>query len=132
MSLATLPLTTKALVGLSLALLLSLGGNVALVRSIWVAEGKAQGAKEREALASQNAALSTTLAVNGALADQAKKDNAGLLADLAAIAERGREVRVIYRKAAASAPLAANCAPGQARVDAVNAALGAPVKENQK
>lgn len=40
---------------------------------------------------------------------------------LAVIVERGRTTRVVYRNAAAQAPLAANCAPGQARMDAVNA-----------
>lgn len=59
-----------------------------------------------------------------ALARDATKDNLALIADLDGIVERGRTVRIKYLKAATAAPLPAQCAPGAARVDAVNEALG--------
>lgn len=72
----------------------------------------------------ENAALSRALdQINGIAASRAR-DDAKLLASLQVIADRGQQVRTIYRTAAASAPLADQCAPGAARVDAVNTALG--------
>lgn len=66
------------------------------------------------------AALASTK-TSAALARGAQNDNTKLLGELGAIVERGREVRVVYRKAANARPLPMQCAPGQARMDAVNA-----------
>lgn len=75
-------------------------------------------------LRSENKALAAALdRVNG-LAAARNRDDAQLLDRLDAIATRGERVRTVYRTAAAAEPLAAQCAPGQARIDAVNAGLG--------
>lgn len=58
--------------------------------------------------------------VNRDIAETMTKDHGELVADLAIIVERGRKERVVYAKAAAAKPLAAVCAPGAARVNAVN------------
>lgn len=128
MSLATLPFTTKLIGGLSLALALSFGANILQLRSAWVGEGKAQGAAERETLQAQNQQLEQANAVNTAISSRAKVDNTALLDQLGAIADRAQQTHTVYRAAAAKAPLAADCAPGQERMDAVNSGLG-PVKE---
>lgn len=80
------------------------------------AEGKAQGYAE-------------ALDRSNGIARAAQDDNTQLLADLEQIAERGRKTKVVYSKAAAAAPLASQCAPGQGRIDAVNQALGPIPKE---
>ena len=118
------PALTKVIAGLSLALLVSLGGNVLLLKTIWVNEGEAKGEKEREALASNNAALEQDAAVVLALSKQARSDNGELLKSLEAIAERGRTDRVVYRTAANKNPLPLECKPGEDRQKAVNKALG--------
>ncbi len=64
------------------------------------------------------------LEVTAGIARHAQTDSAELLQRLEAIAARGERTRTIYRAAAAAQPLPANCAPGQARVDAINQALG--------
>lgn len=124
MSLATSAIETKLLAGLSLALALSLGANVLQLRAAWVGQGRAEGKAERDQLAAKVDGLTRTNAVNEALAKRADADNLGLLNDLSAIVERGRVTRVVYRTKAAATPLAANCAPGQDRVDAENQILG--------
>jgi hypothetical protein len=78
-------------------------------------------------LRAENADLTKTVETVRKLASGAQADQDKLLADLAAIAERGKQQRIVYRQAAAAAPLADNCAPGQARMDAVNS--GIPAKE---
>lgn len=55
------------------------------------------------------------------IARQSQTDSAGIFDELRGIVERSRQTRNVYRDAAEQAPLAANCAPGQARMDAVNA-----------
>jgi len=72
----------------------------------------------------ENKALTDALDVTTQLARERMRDDTQLLADLDAIATRGQQVRVVYRKAAAAKPLPAQCAPGQARIDAVNRGLG--------
>lgn len=59
--------------------------------------------------------------VNRNIAETMTKDHGELVADLAILTERGRKERVVYRNAAASKPLAQVCAPGAARINAVNA-----------
>ncbi|OBU67439.1 hypothetical protein A9K58_09675 [Stenotrophomonas maltophilia] len=58
------------------------------------------------------------------IARQAQCDSDLLLQRLEAIAARGERTRTVYRAAAAAQPLPADCAPGQARGDAINQALG--------
>lgn len=59
--------------------------------------------------------------VTAGIAREAQADHRELVAGLTMVVERGRTERVVYRTAAAKKPLAAVCAPGQARMDAVNA-----------
>ncbi|MGH8073664.1 MAG: hypothetical protein ACREO4_06275 [Lysobacter sp.] len=66
------------------------------------------------------------------LAEGRNRDDAELITDLQAIAERGRTTRVIYREAAKAAPLPQQCAPGQARMDAVNQGLRGRNPEQRK
>lgn len=94
-------------------LLLSVAGNV------W----QAYRAMTRPARV-ENAALTRALDQITGIAERRDRDDAQLIASLQSIADRGQQVRTIYRTAAAQAPLDGKCAPGQARVDAVNAALG--------
>lgn len=75
-------------------------------------------------LRAENRALSEALETQNGLARDARRDNVQLLERLEAIADRGQRTRTIYRNAAASAPLAQACAPGAARIEAVNQALG--------
>jgi hypothetical protein len=116
--------TGKLIAGLGLALALSLGANAWQLYRAGIASGEAAGAAERQQLADDNSDLRVREAVSLALAGQAADDNAGLVAQLDAIAERSRQVRIVYRTAAAAAPLAAGCAPGPERMDAVNQGLG--------
>jgi len=123
------PLTTPALAkligGLSLALLLSLGGNVFFIWHSGKKSGEAKSEAERKTLAANVAALQIDAAVTTALSKRAKEDNAALMQDLEDIAVRGRETITVYRTIAAKAPLALVCAPGKERMDAVNKGLGA-------
>lgn len=75
------------------------------------AEAKAQGYAE-------------ALDRSNGIAKAAQDDNTQLLAELEKIAERSRRTKIVYSKAAAAAPLASQCSPGQGRIDAVNQALG--------
>ena len=72
-------------------------------------------------LRAENKDLRDTVAVYEALMKQRTTDDADLMADLRAIADRARPLRVEYIQAKTERPLAPNCAPGQARMDAVNA-----------
>jgi len=80
-------------------------------------------------LRAENAELTETLRRVEKIAGQRNTDDAELLGELRAIAARGQQVRTVYREAAAAAPLPADCAPGQGRIDAVNRALGAHTGE---
>lgn len=121
---AALAGTAKIMLGLSLALALSAGGNAWQLYRAGVQQGETAGARERQALAAANAGFRQAQAVNEALAGQSIADRAQLLADLTEVAERARAVRVIYRTAATATPLARGCAPGTQRMDAVNQGLG--------
>jgi hypothetical protein len=72
--------------------------------------------------------------------DKALEIGAGLIADtnerllalnaaLEAGTEKARAAAKSYRAAQAARPLPIQCAPGQARMDATNRALGAPVEK---
>lgn len=76
----------------------------------------------------ENKALTAALDVTTRMANARLRDDTQLMTDLEAIAARGQRVRVVYRQAAAAKPLPAQCAPGQARIDAVNRGLG-PLKD---
>lgn len=67
--------------------------------------------------------LADTLKVTAGIARDRTKDDATLLATVQAIADQRVKTQVIYTKAADARPLAANCAPGQQRMDAVNAGV---------
>lgn len=116
--------TAKIMLGLSLALALSAGGNVLQLYRAGVKQGQAAGAADRQQLADQAAGLLLREAVSTAVATRAMAQNTGLLAELGEIAERGRQVRIVYRQAAVAAPLAAGCGPGAERIRAVNQGLG--------
>lgn len=60
-----------------------------------------------------------------ALIDDGQKRERGLLSAMDASAATARAAAAIYRRASTAQPLPIQCAPGQARVDAVNRALGA-------
>ncbi|HDX0792359.1 TPA: hypothetical protein RNS66_000981 [Stenotrophomonas maltophilia] len=94
-----------------------------LVLSVWL-NVRQYGDRREAAAAARAAALAGTLNVTAGIARQAQTDSAELLQRLETIATRGERTRTIYRAAAAAQPLPANCAPGQARVDAINQALG--------
>lgn len=113
--------TAKALawaIGIGLILLGLLGLSVALNVRQWAdhrAYVKAQDAELRAA-----AALAST-ATSARLARGAQGDNRKLMGELSEIVERGRKAKVVYQQAADARPLPAQCAPGQERLDAVNA-----------
>ena len=113
------PLTAK----IGLALVLSLALNVWLAKSKWEAAGEARSAAKVEALRGQVNALETAQAVSGALAEAGRADHENMLAELEAIAARGRQTRVVHRSVATENPLADACKPGAQRVEAVNAGL---------
>lgn len=75
-------------------------------------------------LRAENRALNEALAMQNGLARDARRDNDQLLDRLEGIAARGQRTRTVYRNAAAATPLAQACAPGAARIEAVNQALG--------
>lgn len=72
----------------------------------------------------ENRTLTETLATTNELARHAHADNVELLRDLGIMVDHGRTQRIVYRDARTAEPLDPRCAPGQARVDAVNRALG--------
>jgi hypothetical protein len=120
-----LPLTTKLMAGLGLALALSLSANVYQLRRAWMHAAEDRTAAERATLQAQVQAAQHQQAIQQALADRAARDNAELLNDLATIAERARTDRVRIRTINRANPLPAQCSPGMERVESVNRALGA-------
>lgn len=118
------PALTKVIAGLSLALLVSLGGNVFFLWHAGKVSGKAEGELERVALASKNVSLSVANETNKAIAKQALTDNSGLMVELREIVDSGSKWRVEYRTVAGKAPLPAACKPGQERQLKVNKLLG--------
>ncbi|HFK2905073.1 TPA: hypothetical protein ACGY7R_000278 [Stenotrophomonas maltophilia] len=91
--------------------------------SLWL-NVRQYGDRREAAAAARAATLEDTLEVTAGIARQAQSDSGQLLQRLEAIAARGERIKTIYRAAAAAQPLPANCAPGQARIDAINQALG--------
>lgn len=79
----------------------------------------------------ENQALARALDRVNEMAERRKRDDDLLLDQLEQIAARGQRIRTVYRAAAAAQPLPEQCAPGQARADAVNAALGPQGKEGK-
>lgn len=63
------------------------------------------------------------------IATNRTRDDSILITELGELVERGRETRILYRQAAIATPLPVQCAPGQARVDAVNAGLSGSIPE---
>jgi hypothetical protein len=121
---AGMALGTKVIVGLSLALALSMGANVLQLRSAWVGEGEAKGQKEREQLAGQVAGFEKTAAVNEALNARASEDHAELVGELERIASSATANRLRARNVTSANPLPVNCIPGKERQDSVNQTLG--------
>jgi cytochrome c biogenesis protein ResB len=120
-----MPALLKVIAALAVTLVLSLGTNAWQLYRAGAAHEREQGAlavAERDA---RIAVLEGAASLNSRLAAAAREDHTELVNDLSTIAERGRTERVVYRRAAAAAPLRVECAPGQDRVDAVNAMLGA-------
>lgn len=68
--------------------------------------------------------LEDTLETTAGIAKDAQRDNKGLFDRLETIVKRAGKDLGEYHKAAATAPLAPSCAPGAARMDAVNRGLG--------
>ena len=86
--------------------------------------GAAKKELQVEALQTQVAGFEQAAAVNKVLADRSDKQRYAILDELVAIADRAQNTKIVYRQAAAAAPLPTGCEPGQARMDAVNAGLG--------
>lgn len=105
---------------LGLTLLLSLSGNAWLLQKIGAAKEKAAGEIATAVQRGRAEALSERADQLGRLVSLAELDQQALTNELRAIAERGREVRTVYRNTINALPVAA-CAPGQERMDAVNA-----------
>lgn len=97
---------------LSLGLLLSLAANLWQLKRAITAP-----------LRAENKAMADSLGTISALAKRRTRDDTHLLGQLEQIAERGQQTRTIYLKAAKATPLPQQCAPGQARIDAVNQGL---------
>jgi hypothetical protein len=109
---------------LALALGVSAGLNVWQLYRAGKQADAVEHASQVCELNGQIAGLEATLDRGEAIAGLRAADTAELLSDLEQIAERGRQVRVEYRRAAAAAPLPVGCEPGKDRVDAVNTYLG--------
>jgi hypothetical protein len=119
------PILLKAIAALGVALLLSLGGNAWQLYRSGAANERAKGALEVAQRDGRIAVLEQAASTSDRLAAAARDDRDVILNDLSAIVDRGRQERVVYRRVAAAAPLPVSCVPGQGRMDAVNASLGA-------
>lgn len=108
---------------LPLILLLSLSGNAWLLLKLGAAHEKAEGEIAEAVQRGRAEALSERADQLGQLVSLAELDRSLLLQDLTEIAERGRTARVVYRDRISQLPTA-SCAPGQERMDAVNALVG--------
>lgn len=86
------------------------------------------GTKRAEVEKARADVLADTLKVTAGLARDYQHDTAQLYIDLSGIVSREKQWRNKYASAAKANPLPANCAPGQARMDAVNA--GIPNRES--
>lgn len=108
---------------LGLTLLLSLSGNAWLLQRLGAAQEKAAGEIATAVQRGRAEALSERADQLAQLVSLAELDRSVLLMELTEIAERSRKVRPVYRDAIAKLP-ALSCAPGQERMDAVNALVG--------
>ena len=104
-------------------LLLSLSANAWLLQRLGAAQEKAAGEIATAVQRGRAEALSERADQLAQLVSLAELDRSLLLQDLIEIAERSRKVRPVYRDAIAQLP-ALTCAPGQERMDAVNALVG--------
>lgn len=76
-------------------------------------------------LRAENKDLADTLNKVRGIADDKTKDDKALLGIVQGIADQRVNREIIYRQAAPT-PMDANCAPGQARLDAVNSGIPLP------
>ena len=104
-------------------LLLSLSGTARLLQRLGAALEKAAGEIATAVQRGRAEALSERADQLAQLVSLAELDRSVLLMELTEIAERSRKVRPVYRDAIAKLP-ALSCAPGQERMDAVNALVG--------
>ncbi|UKM31251.1 putative spanin, inner membrane subunit [Cylindrospermopsis phage Cr-LKS3] len=104
-------------------LVLSLSGNAWLLLKLGAAREKAEGEIATAVQRGRAEALSERADQLAQLVSLAELDRSLLLQELTDIAERARTARVVYRDRIASLP-APTCAPGQERMDAVNALVG--------
>jgi len=109
--------------GLSLTLLVSLSANAWLLQRLGAAKEKAAGEITTAVQRGRAEALEERADQLSQLVSLAELDRSLLIQDLIEIAERSRKVRPIYRDAIAQLP-PLTCAPGQERMDAVNALVG--------
>jgi predicted polyphosphate/ATP-dependent NAD kinase len=101
-------------------LLLSLSANAWLLLKLGAAQEKAEGEIATAVQRGRAEALAERADQLGRLVSLAELDQAALLQDMREIAERARVARVVYRDRINALP-APECAPGQERMDAVNA-----------
>lgn len=109
---------------LSAALAISVGANLFQLHRAGIKSAEADHAVEMNEANGKIDQLEDTIELNQAIAGLKIADTTELIANLSEIAERGQRFKDRWRQAAA-APLPEGCGPGQARVDAVNAHLGA-------
>jgi hypothetical protein len=103
--------------------MLSVSANAWLLLKLGAAQERAEGEIAEAVQRGRAEALSERADQLGQLVSLAELDRSLLLQDLTEIAERGRTARVVYRDRISQLP-AASCAPGQERMDAVNALVG--------
>ncbi len=101
-------------------LLLSLSANAWLLLKLGAAQEKAEGEIATAVQRGRAEALAERADQLGRLVSMAELDQSALLQDMREIAERARVARVVYRDRINALP-APECAPGQERMDAVNA-----------
>lgn len=80
-------------------------------------------------LRAENKVLNDAIGTFNGIAKKRTQDDSRLTDELAAIVERGRNTRNVYLKAAKAKPLPQQCAPGKARMDAVNQGLSGQTGE---
>jgi hypothetical protein len=109
--------------GLALTLLLSLSANAWLLQMLGAAQEKAAGEIATAVQRGRAEALEERADQLSQLVSLAELDRSLLIQDLIEISERSRTARVVYRDRISALP-ALTCAPGQERMDAVNALVG--------
>ncbi len=117
---------TRVAISLAAALVLSLLGNGLQLYRAGGAGARSDAALQAARDAGAIAALHGRLDVVNGVAHAADSDNAALLTELADMVERGRERVTEFRTVDRTLPpLAGNCGPGAARVQAFNRLSGA-------